>query len=361
MDTNEKIQLDDITFDDVIAGEGISAPAPIDEIEKPVEKEKVEEDTSPELEEIEDKVEEVEEEHEEDVEETVDEVEKDQEEVSDTVVSEVLSKLGYEVDEEYEDTADGLADMTKEVASKMADDRIDEVLKAFPLVKQHLEYVLAGGDSENFMEVYDSKLDYNNMDLAQDDIRSQKAILSDYFTQKGHDKAFVKEMLEDYEDAGKLHSKAEQAKNALGKVQAKRKEQLVEKQQQESKKLQEKQQDFWTNVADTIKDSKEFAGLQVPEREKSKFFDYLSKPVHKNGYTQRDIDHSEAEIDVKLAIDYLMYKGFNIESIINTKAKTKATKSLRDKISKNEEKVKSARKATRKSKNINLDNLDLSI
>ena len=56
-----------------------------------------------------------------------------------------------------------------------------------------------------------------------------------------------------------------------------------------------------------------------------------------------------------------MYKGFNIESIINTKAKTKATKSLRDKISKNEEKVKSARKATRKSKNINLDNLDLSI
>jgi hypothetical protein len=243
----------------------------------------------------------------------------------------------------------------------MADDRIDEVLKAFPLVKQHLEYVLAGGDSENFMEVYDSKLDYNNMDLAQDDIRSQKSILSEYFTQKGHDKAFVKEMLEDYEDAGKLHSKAEQAKNALGKVQAKRKEQLVEKQRQESQKLQEKQQDFWTNVADTIKDSKEFAGLQVPEREKSKFFDYLSKPVHENGYTQRDIDHSEADIDVKLAIDYLMYKGFNIESIINTKAKTKATKSLRDKISKNEEKVKSARKATRKSKNINLDNLDLSI
>ena len=360
MDTNEKIQLDDITFDDVIAGEGMSAPATIDEIEKPVEKEEVKEDSTPELEEIEDKVEEEVEEVEK-VQEEVDETEEDEEEVSDTVVAEVLSKLGYEVDEEYEDTADGLADMTKEVASKMADDRIDEVLEAFPLVKQHLEFVLAGGESENFMQVYDPKLDYNKMDLAQDDIRSQKSILSEYFSQKGHDKSFVKEMLEDYEDAGKLHSKAEQAKNALGKVQAKRKEQLVEKQQNERQKLQEEQQNFWTNVAETIQDSKEFAGLQVPEREKSKFFDYLSKPVHKNGYTQRDIDHSEAEIDVKLAIDYLMYKGFNIENIINTKAKTKATKSLRDKISKNEEKVKSARKATRKSKNINLDNLDLSI
>jgi len=366
MDSNEKIQLDDITFDDVIAGDGMNAPAALDTIEKPVEKEEVKEeikeeikeDSTPELEEIEDTVEEKEE-VEEQVEETVEEDK--EEEVSDTVVAEVLGKLGYEVDEEYEDTADGLADMTKEVASKMADDRIDEVLKAFPLVKKHLEYVLAGGQSENFMQTHDPNLDYNNMEIAQDDIRSQKAVLTDYFTQKGHDKNFIKEMLEDYEDAGKLHAKSEQAKNALGKVQAQKKEQLVAQQRQEMEKQQETQQQFWNSVADTIKESKEFAGLQVPEREKSKFFDYLSKPVDKNGYTQRDIDHSEADMDVKLAIDYLMYKGFNLKSIINKKATTKATKSLRDKISKNEEKIKSARKATRKSKNIDLDNLDLSI
>ena len=36
MDPNEKIQLDDITFDDVIAGDGVDTVA-IDEIEKPVE------------------------------------------------------------------------------------------------------------------------------------------------------------------------------------------------------------------------------------------------------------------------------------------------------------------------------------
>ena len=61
MDTNEKIKLDDITFDDVITGDGVDTVA-IDEIEKPVEKEvkdevkeevKVEESTD-ELEDIED-------------------------------------------------------------------------------------------------------------------------------------------------------------------------------------------------------------------------------------------------------------------------------------------------------------------
>ena len=39
---NEKIQLDDITLDDVIGGDGVETVA-IDEIEKPVEKEVKEE------------------------------------------------------------------------------------------------------------------------------------------------------------------------------------------------------------------------------------------------------------------------------------------------------------------------------
>ena len=358
MDPNEKIQLDDITFDDVIAGDGVDTVA-IDEIEKPVEEEvKVKEESTDELDDIEDKVEDKVE-----VEEEVD-VDKDVEEPKeedDTVVSEVLSKLGYELEGDYDDTADGLAEMTKDVASQMADTRIDEVLEAFPLVKKHLEYVLSGGQSESFMQAHDPNLDYNQLELSQNDIRSQKAILSDYFTEKGHDKEFIQEMLGDYEDSGKLHTKAEAARQALGKQQATQKDQMLT-QQKETLALQQKdQQKFWNNISDTIQESKEFVGLQVSEKDKSKFFNYLSKPVSQEGHTQRDIDHAEAKVEVKLAIDYLMYKGFNLKDIITTKAKTQATKSLRHKISKNEETVRSARKKSRVSKNVDLDSLDLSI
>jgi hypothetical protein len=362
MDPNEKIQLDDITFDDVIAGDGVDTVA-IDEIEKPVEeevKEEVKEEPKSELDDIDSEEEVAEKEKEEEVEEKVEEEGEEKSESDETsVVQEILNTLGYEG--EYEDTAEGLTELTKDVSSKMADERIDEVLEKFPLVKKHLDYVLAGGESQKFMNAYDPNLDYNTMELAEDDSRSQKAILSDYFTQKGHDTEFIKEMLEDYEDAGKLHNKAELAKQALGKAQAQEKEQLVEHQQAELKSQQDKQVEFWNGVQETIKEAKEFSGLQVPEREKTKFFNYLSKPVTKEGYTQRDVDHSKAEMDTKLAIDYLMYKGFNLEQIINKKAKTTATKTLRQKISKNEEAVKSARKQTRKSKNFDLDNLDLNI
>ena len=211
------------------------------------------------------------------------------------------------------------------------------------------------------MQAHDPNLDYNKFELSEDDVRSQKAILSDYFTEKGHDKEFIKEMLNDYEDSGKLHGKAEQAKNALGKVQEQRRGKLVEEQEGVVKQQKEKQQEFWGEIADTIHDSTEFAGLAVPEKEKAGFFNWLAEPVTQEGLTQRDVDHSEAEMDVKLAIDYLMYKGFNLKDIIQTKAKTQSTKSLRQKISKNEENVKSARKRSRVSKNIDLDNLDLSL
>jgi hypothetical protein len=360
MEPNEKIQLDDITFDDVIAGDGVDTVA-IDNIEQPVEE--VQEEPTTEVETTEEVEEEIvnedyedEDDSEDDLKSTDDDVEAD-----DTVVSEVLSKLGYELDGEFADTADGLADMTKEVASKMADDRIDDVLAAFPLVKEHLQYVLAGGESTNFMQAYDPNLDYNTFELTEDDTRSQKSILSDYFTIKGHDKEFIQELLEDYSDSGKLHGKAEAARQALGKQQSAQRAQLVEQERQKSAEQRAQQEQFWGGVADTIKNSKEFAGLQVSEKEKGKFFNYLSQPVNNNGYTQRDIDHAEAEMETKLAIDYLMYKGFNLESIINKKAKTKQSKSLRAKISKNEEKVKTAKKASRTSKSFDIDDLDLSI
>ena len=365
MDPNEKIQLDDITFDDVIGGDGVDTVAEIEPIEEVAEqKEEVKEEPQAELEDIDDEEEELEEETEdEDDEEEVEEEESDDKEVESTedstVVSEILDSLGYEG--EYDDTAEGLTAMTKDIASQMADERIDEVLEKFPLVKKHMEYVLAGGESQKFMKAFDPTLDYNQMEIAEDDARSQKAILTDYFNQKGHDGDFIKEMLEDYEDSGKLFKKAEAAKQALGKVQAQEKEQLVERQRAELQQQQEKQMEFWNGVQETIKESKEFAGLQVPEREKTKFFNYLSKPVTKEGYTQRDLDHSEAEMDVKLAIDYLMYKGFNLENIINKKAKTTATKTLRQKIAKNEETVKSARKRSTRKKSFDLDNLDLNI
>ena len=374
MDNNEKIQLDDITFDDVIGGDGVDTIA-TEEIAPPQEDEKVvessEEDTLEDIG-IDDNIEEEEEEEEENI---VDEEEEegyeeddktlDSEEdyeSEDTIVSEVLDQLGYDMDgESYDDTPEGLANMTNDLASKIADDRIDEVLEAFPLVKKHLDYVLAGGQSQNFMEAYDPNLDYEQVNIEEDDFRSQKAILGDYLELKGHDHDFINEMLNDFEDTGKLYEKSEAARAALAKHQNTQREQMVQNQQRQQEHQREESQKFWANISDTIEDADSFAGIAVPNKHKDKFFDYLSTPVTREGYTQRDIDHAEADMEVKLAIDYLMYTGFDLSDLISNKAQTQNARTLRERISRNEDRVKTTRRSSRRSKNVDLDSLDLNI
>tara|TARA_R100000005_G_C4981353_1_gene191041 strand:- start:428 stop:1555 length:1128 start_codon:yes stop_codon:yes gene_type:complete len=369
----EGIGLDDISFDDVLDGGNPGGEVAEDlAVETPsAEAEELDADAE-ELEESED-VEEVEEEEEEEYEEDEDyeedeeyedddEEEDDREAVTSTVVSSILDKLGFETEEEYDDTEEGLLAMTQDVGQQIAEDQLNNLFENFPLVQKHLEYVLNGGESRDFMQAYDPQLDYNQVSFEEDDIRSQKAILSDYFATKGHDQNFINELLTDYEDTGKLYQKAESARVALGKMQEQSRSQLVEQQKQQRAQQEEQQEEFWNGVYEAIDSTDDFAGISIPKREKSKFFDYISNPVTNDGRTQRDLDHSEAEMETKLAIDYLMFKGFDLSKLVETKARTSNAKSLRDRISRNEERVKSARgRQRRKSKQVDLDDLDLNI
>ena len=168
-------------------------------------------------------------------------------------------------------------------------------------------------------------------------------------------------MLNDFEDTGKLYQKSEAARAALAKNQNAQRERMVAQQRQQQAELQETQQKFWGNISNTLDESNSFAGISIPNKEKNKFFDYLSTPVTKEGHTQRDLDHAQADLDVKLAIDYLMYTGFDLSQLIDSKAKTQNAKTLRERISANEDKVKSTRRSTRQSKTVDYDNLDLNI
>ncbi len=370
-DAQEKIALDDISFDDMLdGGVEMDSDANADDItDTPPGADELDDDAQSKSKEPaadddqdDDDDDDPDQDDDQDDDDGQDDDQDDDPGDDDSVVGQILSKLGYEVDEEYEDTTEGLLKLTQDMSGKIAEEQLDQLFEKFPLVKNHLEYVINGGDSQEFMQAYDPNLDYNKIEIGEDDVRSQKAVLSDYFTAKGHDKDFIDELLEDYEDTGKLFQKSQAAKEALAKQQGAQRQQLVEQQKETRAKQAEDQEKFWNGVYETINDADEFAGIAVPKRDKGKFFDYVSKPVTREGFTQRDLDHREAQMDVKLAMDYLMFKGFNLEKIIKTKAKTASTKSLRDRISSNEERVKSARKAGRRpSKNVDLDNLDLDI
>ena len=355
---DDKLDLDSISFDDMI-GDGFASLPDIEDKAEEVVEEVVEDD--PVDEDVEDDIVDEDVELKEDTEEAEDYVDDDEEQTESdgTVAFEIAKTLGYELENEYADTVEGLTEFAKDIAQNIAEDQLQSLFEQYPEVQKHMDYVMSGGESDKFFEAYNPNTDYNNFDLGEKDLGSQRVILAQYFQLKGHDESFIEEMLEDYEDSGKLFGKAKAAKDALADVQKQHRDNLIVQQQEEQERLSEENAEFWDGVANIIETGNQFAGVSIPDRQKGKFFDYISEPIGPNGETQRDMDYSEAELEVKLAIDYLMYSGFDLEGIIDTKAKTKSAKNLRDRIQSNQEKAKSARKASRRTKEFDPDDLDM--
>jgi hypothetical protein len=361
---NNKLDFSAISFDDVI-GDG----APGLDIVEEQEPQKVEE-TEEVQNELDEDVQSYEEDHgDEDHEDYVDEdYDEDGEERTvedeldeDASVAEQISKyLGYEVEHQYADTVEGLTEYVKDVAQEIAEDQIENLFQQFPEIQQHLDYVLAGGESSKFFEAYNPQLDYGQLRVEEGDIGIQKALVAQYFEAKGHDQEFIQEMLEDYEDSGKLFNRAQVAQKALAEAQQHDRQRMFEEQQQMYQQQQEEQEQFWGEVADVIESGNSFGGITIPDADKATFFEYISAPVTEDGQTQRDLDYAESDMDIKLAMDYLLFSGFNLESIIDTKARTRSARDLRDRIVSNQERVKNAKGAQRRQqKKFDPDQLDI--
>jgi len=367
MSNEKKLDFSAISFDDVI-GDGAEGLSVSEDLQN-VEDSNVEIQEDPVSDELDTDIEVSQDENFEDSEDYSDqendeeveyESEEGEESQSSSVAVEIAETLGLEIDTNYADTVEGLTEFVKDMSQEVAETQIEDLFQQHPLVQQHLDYVLAGGDSEKFFEAYNPNLDYNNFQINEGDHGVQKAVLSQYFQAKGHEPEFIQELLEDYQDNGKLYSKSEAARQALGQAQESQRANMLEEQEQQHAQLQEQEDSFWEDVAETIESGNEFAGVRIPDNDKADFFDYISAPINQEGQTQRDLDYSEADVDVKLALDYLMFGGFKLDEIINTKARTKSVQGLKDRIVRNEAQVKNARGAQRsKSKTFDPDQLDI--
>jgi|TARA_R110002012_G_scaffold278711_1_gene466422 RNA recognition motif-containing protein len=357
-DPNDKLDISAISFDDML-GDGLeTAPQDVeettpDDVQEP---EELEEEVT-----ASDPRERGDEDYEDNVDEDYDEQDNESLTVEDElpIANQISDVLGLELEAEYDDTVEGLTNFVRDMSQEVAEDQLQSLFEEYPEVQRHLDFILAGGDPEQFYATNSPQSDYGNIQMSEQDITLQRAMLGEYFKAKGHQDDFIVDMLNDYEESGKLYGKAVAAQEQLSIAQQEQKETLYQQQLASKEEAEAEQNEFWEAVATTIEDGNEFAGIRIPDNDKQEFFDYISAPVDDQGNTQRDLDYSEANMDIKLAIDYLMYSGFNLGDIIDTKARTKSVENLRSRIQNNEERVKSARKASRRQKTFDPDKLDI--
>ena len=240
-------------------------------------------------------------------------------------------KLGYEVEGDFHEDYDGLANYTTAVGEQIANERLQKMFEQYPDVAEHFQYRSNNGDPLKYFEAQQAELDYNSIEI-DDNLAVQKRVVIDGMRQAGFGDTEISEMVEDLEDTGLLKKQASRYLGRLQATQATRKEQLLAQQAEQAQQQRAEAEAYWSSVQDTI-NTGNLKGLSIPQRQRGKFFDWMTTPVADNeSATQRDIDRQNIDQETALAVEYLLYQGFDLKKLATSAAATQKVSTLKSKL-----------------------------
>lgn len=255
------------------------------------------------------------------------------------IIQTLAKKVGYEFaeDEEFEDSYDGIANFIESVSVRRADEKLGEFFTQYPEAGDFFDWLTMGGKSEDFFQNKNSKIDFNTLDIKSEDV--QKSVLRSFYRKNEYTEEEITEALTDLDASGLMEKEAKRAFSKLQAIQEKEQAAAVAAQKEEAAKRQLAIQTHWKNIETTI-DKGVVKGLQIPEKEKKELFKYMAAPV-KGGKSQEMIDADQDDFETRVVLAFLRKHKFNIGKLIDNAASTKRVSTLKEALSKKNDKLKS--------------------
>jgi len=246
-----------------------------------------------------------------------------------TVIANLATSFGYQFEEgeEYPDDEDGLKSFVPKVAEKMASAQLLEFFQQFPDVEEYTRYRINGGDPDKYREAV-AGAGIEKVTLTEEDEATQKTMLNKYLVKQGYEAAEIEEIITDYSNTGLLFKQAKNAQTKLAKMSEKEHAAIVANQQKAKDQEVAETREFWGKIENTVTTGV-IKGIQIPDSEKKKFFDWMAKPADKQGRSQRDLTREKMDVETMIAMEYLLYKNFDLGKLITAKAQTIQARSLR--------------------------------
>ena len=248
-----------------------------------------------------------------------------------SMFSTLSEKLGYEVEGEFAEDYDGLANYTTAVAEQIANERMQKIFAQYPDVGEYFNYRSNNGDPIKYFEAQQAELDYNGLQI-DDNVAVQKRVVIDGMKQAGFSGEDISEMVDDLEDSGLLKKQSERYLTRLQATQSTRKEQLLAQQAEQAQTQKAEAEAYWSSVQETISTGN-LKGLSIPQRTRGKFYDWMTNPINEQGATQRDLDRQNIDQETALAVEYLLYQGFDLRKLATSAAATQKVSNLKSKLS----------------------------
>ena len=187
------------------------------------------------------------------------------------------------------------------------------------------EFVRNGGKLEDYFKAGNG-IDYETIDIT--DEGNQKKVITALYKEKGWDDARITKKLERYEDAGVLEDEAEEAVELLKKIEAEKKEALLESQKKTADEAKQKQQKFYDDVVNEIKGLSDIRGIKISKDDRARLAEYIFK-YDSNGVTQYQKDYAKSVKNL-LESAYFTMKGDALISAAKSEGNSTAMQRLKN-------------------------------
>ena len=242
----------------------------------------------------------------------------------------------------YSNSVEGSTELLKDVATNATVNAVTAFLNSNPELKDIYFHLANGGKLDDYTA---SNIDYTAVDVTTLDRTGKLNYIKQSFEQQGLKNAgsLIKTLEQSSDEA--LTQAAADAIITLkqvsedAKIEREREYQL--NQQKEAQALEE----YWNNVNSVITNGK-LKDINIPNAEKEDFFKYLAVPINSKGESQEMIDAEKEDNEDRLLLSYLRFKKFNLNDLVNLKAKTNRLEQLRSRVGIPNPKIENAQART---------------
>lgn len=251
-----------------------------------------------------------------------------------SVIDILKSKMGYEIEGDFAEDYDGVAKFADAVAQEIAKEQLDTVFSQFPDVEEYLQFRYNGGDPKQYFQATSPVVDYSAVEISDENVGIQRAVVEEFLQRSGYTNEEVAETVQDYLEAGILQRQATRSLGKLQRLQETEAKEIVVKQKQQAEQRHTEMQQQWSSIKGTI-DKGTVRDFEIPTSDRKKFYTWMSEAVDKQGRTQRLVDREQMDLESQVAMEYLLWKKFDLNKLVSSTKNTKAAKNLKQKLQQN--------------------------
>lgn len=137
-----------------------------------------------------------------------------------------------------------------------------------------LEFVEAGGQPKEFLNVYYGNHSWNDFDISNDE--NQKAAVKESLRLAGEDPNDIEEIVTEWYDSGTLEKRAKSAITKLQKHEAAQKAEIVEITKQRDLQRQADERKQFESFKQELYSKDEIKGFKVSDKQKDKLWDFMT-------------------------------------------------------------------------------------